>query len=87
MRDDEQPAERRNHAKAAADVNVERPRPTPARVHAPASAPLSWRGCRRGSVQKHVLILGAGFAGLELASRLSESLADEVRVTLIDRMP
>jgi sulfide:quinone oxidoreductase len=33
---------------------------------------------------KHVVILGAGFAGLELASRLSESLADEVRVTLID---
>jgi len=34
---------------------------------------------------KHVVILGAGFAGLELAARLSESLADEVRVTLIDR--
>ena len=33
----------------------------------------------------HVLILGAGFAGLELASRLSESLADQVDVTLIDR--
>ena len=39
----------------------------------------------RGSVQKHVLILGAGFAGLELASRLSELPAGEVRVTLIDR--
>jgi sulfide:quinone oxidoreductase len=38
-----------------------------------------------GPVKKHVLILGAGFAGLELASRLSESLADEVRVTLIDQ--
>jgi sulfide:quinone oxidoreductase len=33
----------------------------------------------------HVVILGAGFAGLELATRLSESLADEVRVTLIDQ--
>jgi sulfide:quinone oxidoreductase len=33
---------------------------------------------------KHVLILGAGFAGLELATRLSETLADEVRATLID---
>jgi sulfide:quinone oxidoreductase len=32
----------------------------------------------------HVLILGAGFGGLELATRLSESLADQVRVTLID---
>jgi sulfide:quinone oxidoreductase len=36
-------------------------------------------------VKKHVLILGAGFAGLELATRLSESLADETRITLVDR--
>jgi sulfide:quinone oxidoreductase len=36
-------------------------------------------------MKKHVLILGAGFAGLELAARLSDSLADEVRVTLLDR--
>jgi sulfide:quinone oxidoreductase len=34
---------------------------------------------------KHVVILGAGFGGLELATRLSESLADAVRVTLIDQ--
>jgi len=34
---------------------------------------------------KHVVILGAGFGGLELASRLSDSLAGEVRVTLIDK--
>jgi sulfide:quinone oxidoreductase len=34
---------------------------------------------------KHVVILGAGFGGLELASRLSDLLADEVRVTLIDQ--
>ena len=34
---------------------------------------------------KHVVILGAGFGGLELASRLSDSLAGELRVTLIDR--
>ena len=34
---------------------------------------------------KHVVILGAGFAGLELASRLSDAVADEVRVTLIDQ--
>jgi sulfide:quinone oxidoreductase len=33
----------------------------------------------------HVVILGAGFAGLELATRLSESLSDEVRATLIDQ--
>jgi sulfide:quinone oxidoreductase len=31
-----------------------------------------------------VVILGAGFAGLELAARLSDSLATEVDVTLID---
>jgi sulfide:quinone oxidoreductase len=36
-------------------------------------------------VKKHVLVLGAGFGGLELATRLSESYADAVRVTLIDR--
>jgi sulfide:quinone oxidoreductase len=36
-------------------------------------------------VSKHVLILGAGFGGLELATRLSETIANEVRVTLIDR--
>jgi sulfide:quinone oxidoreductase len=34
---------------------------------------------------EHVVILGAGFGGLELASRLSDTLADEVRVTLIDQ--
>jgi sulfide:quinone oxidoreductase len=35
--------------------------------------------------KRHVVILGAGFAGLELAARLSDSLADEVSVTLIDQ--
>lgn len=35
--------------------------------------------------KKHVLILGAGFGGLELATRLSETIPDEVRVTLLDR--
>ena len=34
---------------------------------------------------KHVVILGAGFGGLELASRLSDSLAGGIRVTLIDQ--
>src|SRR5215471_18627368 len=33
----------------------------------------------------HVVILGAGFGGLELSSRLAEDLADEVNVTLIDK--
>jgi sulfide:quinone oxidoreductase len=32
-----------------------------------------------------VVILGAGFGGLELASRLSEELADDADVTLIDK--
>jgi sulfide:quinone oxidoreductase len=35
--------------------------------------------------KKHVLILGAGFGGLELATRLSETIPDLVRVTLLDR--
>jgi protoporphyrinogen oxidase len=33
---------------------------------------------------KTVLILGAGFAGLELATRLSEELPEDVDVTIID---
>jgi sulfide:quinone oxidoreductase len=36
-------------------------------------------------VKKHVLILGAGFGGLELATRLSESYGDAASVTLLDR--
>ena len=34
---------------------------------------------------KKILILGAGFGGLELSTMLSESLGEEVEVTLIDR--
>jgi sulfide:quinone oxidoreductase len=33
----------------------------------------------------HVVILGAGFGGLELATRLSETVADQVRVTIVDQ--
>jgi len=36
-------------------------------------------------VRKHVVVLGAGFGGLEVASRLSESVAEQVHVTLIDQ--
>ena len=36
-------------------------------------------------MRRHVLIIGAGFGGLELATRLSETLADGVDVTLLDR--
>ena len=32
-----------------------------------------------------VLVLGAGFGGLELSTTLSEQLGDDVEVTLIDR--
>ena len=32
-----------------------------------------------------VLVLGAGFGGLELTTRLSEELGDEVEVVLIDQ--
>lgn len=33
-----------------------------------------------------VVVLGAGFGGLELSSRLSSALGDEVEITLIDRL-
>jgi sulfide:quinone oxidoreductase len=36
-------------------------------------------------MKRRVLILGAGFAGLELATTLSETLSDEVDVLLLDR--
>src|SRR5215217_4149830 len=36
-------------------------------------------------MRRHVLVLGAGFGGLELATRLSETMPDAVRVTLLDR--
>ena len=36
-------------------------------------------------MKRRVLILGAGFGGLELATRLSQTAADAVDVTLIDR--
>jgi sulfide:quinone oxidoreductase len=36
-------------------------------------------------MKKRILILGAGFGGLELATSLSEALADSVAVTLIDK--
>ena len=36
-------------------------------------------------MQTRVVILGAGFGGLELATTLSEALGDEVAVTLIDK--
>jgi sulfide:quinone oxidoreductase len=34
---------------------------------------------------KHVVVLGAGFGGLELSSRLSDAFGDEIQVTLIDQ--
>jgi sulfide:quinone oxidoreductase len=36
-------------------------------------------------VTTHVVILGAGFGGLELSSRLSAEVADDVAITLIDQ--
>ena len=36
-------------------------------------------------MKQHVVILGAGFGGLELATRLSETASDAVDVTLLDR--
>ena len=36
-------------------------------------------------MSKRIVMLGAGFGGLELCTTLSEALGDEVEVTLIDR--
>jgi sulfide:quinone oxidoreductase len=36
-------------------------------------------------VPTRVLVLGAGFGGLELSTRLAEDLGDDVQVTLIDK--
>jgi sulfide:quinone oxidoreductase len=36
-------------------------------------------------MKKRILVLGAGFGGLELTTLLSESLGDSVETTLIDR--
>lgn len=36
-------------------------------------------------MQKRVLVLGAGFGGLELSTMLSDALGDQVEVTLIDK--
>jgi NADPH-dependent 2,4-dienoyl-CoA reductase/sulfur reductase-like enzyme len=37
------------------------------------------------AVKSRIVILGAGFGGLELATTLSEALGDDVDVTLIDQ--
>ena len=36
-------------------------------------------------MKKHILVLGAGFGGLELSSMLSEAFGDAIEVTLIDK--
>ena len=36
-------------------------------------------------MKKRVLVLGAGFGGLELSTMLSEAFADDIEVTLIDK--
>jgi len=48
-------------------------------------AELANTSAKEGIVTTNVVVLGAGFGGLELTSRLSEALGTEVSVTLIDR--
>jgi len=47
------------------------------------------RGLRRDllacRMTTHVVVLGAGFGGLELVTRLSDAVADQVQITLIDQ--
>src|SRR6185503_6836288 len=42
------------------------------------------RELRRFSVKPKVTILGAGFAGMELATQLSDEFADDIAVTLVN---
>jgi sulfide:quinone oxidoreductase len=37
------------------------------------------------SMKSRIVVLGAGFGGLELSTLLSESLGDRIEVTLIDK--
>jgi sulfide:quinone oxidoreductase len=60
---------------------ITRPRVEPGRT----STALEAGRPMGGAVTKRVVIVGAGFAGLELATRLSESLGDAVHVTLIHK--
>jgi len=48
-------------------------------------AELANTSAKEEIVTTNVVVLGAGFGGLELTSRLSEALGTEVSVTLIDR--
>jgi len=48
-------------------------------------APLRLVAGRVAAVEGRVLVLGAGFGGLELSTVLSDALGDEIEVTLIDR--
>jgi sulfide:quinone oxidoreductase len=41
--------------------------------------------CYSALMTEHVVVLGAGFGGLELVAALSESVADKAHVTLIDK--
>src|SRR4029078_11803677 len=50
------------------------------------------RGSETGQTRQYarrmtprILVLGAGFGGLELATTVSEELGDEVEITLIDK--
>ena len=58
----------------------------PARTSAHVTTTLEIEpGDREPAMRRHVVIVGAGFAGLELATRLSDTLGDAILVTLVDR--
>ena len=45
----------------------------------------NWSLIRKMQMKTKILILGAGFGGLELSTMLSEALGDSIEVTLIDK--
>ena len=54
-------------------------------AHRPDVLGRSPSSCYPAPMPKHVVVLGAGFGGLELVTGLSEAIPDKVQITLIDK--
>lgn len=51
----------------------------------PSREPFTRDNLIHHSMKKRILVLGAGFGGLELSTTLSETFGDDIEVTLIDK--
>ena len=94
-RADHRPLDVAAHAVAAEDVEAledphdadeqQRRRPSARGSPCPRACHRGRTGLALGSRPMRVVVLGAGFGGLELTTRLSDELGDDVDVTLIDQ--